>query len=374
MNRDKKTVYIFAVSLFVVLVLAFFIPTIFTKLTISLLLFPFAIITLMTIKKRSVLSINKKSIALLMIVIGAVYLMGYYLTGLHYGYYATTVPFSLSSLFKNIIPLILISFSIELVRSIMLQQKSKFASVIAFLSCFALDVIIHTNINAFNSFNGFMDFAGLYLTPAISLNIMYHYLSKHYGHYPNIIYRFITILYLYIIPFVPGIDGLLLSMINSITPLLIYGFIKSLYEKRKKVRPHKSKYISYASNTIVITFMVLIVMLISCQFKHCLIVIGSESMTGEINKGDAVLYERYDDQIIEEGQVIVFKKGEMVVVHRVVNIKKINNQIRYYTKGDANEDIDSGYILEDQIIGIVNIKISYIGYPTLWLRDLFSNN
>ena len=100
MNKDKKTVYIFAVSLFVVLVLAFFIPTIFTKLTISLLLFPFAIITLMTIKKRSVLSINKKSIALLMIVIGAVYLMGYYLTGLHFGFYNATIPFSFLSLLR----------------------------------------------------------------------------------------------------------------------------------------------------------------------------------------------------------------------------------------------------------------------------------
>lgn len=374
MNRDKKIVYIFSISIFVVLTLAFFIPNIATKLIISLVLLPIAILTICLIKKRGILSINKRQVTMLMIVIGAVYLMGYYLTGLHFGYYKATVPFSVLSLLKNILPLILISVSIELIRSTMLQQESKLASVFTFLSCFVLDVIIHTNINAFNSFNGFMDFAGLYLFPAISLNIMYHYLSKHYGHFPNIIYRLFTLLYAYIIPFVPGIDGLLLSIINGILPLLIYGFIKVLYEKKKKVKPHKSRYVGYACSTLVIAIMVSIVMLISGQFKYSLIVVGSESMTGEINKGDAVIYERYDDQIIQEGQVIVFKKDDLVIIHRVVDIKKINNQVRYFTKGDANENIDEGYVLENQIIGITNIKIAYIGYPTLWLRDLFSNN
>lgn len=374
MNRDKKMVYAFSISIFVVLTLAFFIPKVCTKLTISLVLLPIAIATILVIKKRGILSINKRQVTLLMIVIGAVYLMGYYLTGLHFGYYNATIPFSFLSLLKNILPLISISISIELIRSIMLQQESKLASVFTFLSCFVLDVIIHTNINAFNSFNSFMDFAGLYLVPAVSLNIMYHYLAKHYGCYPNIIYRLFTLLYVYIIPIVPAIDGLLLAVINCVYPLFVFIFIKSLYEKKKKVRPRKSRYIGYAGSAIAVAFMVSIVMLISCQFKFCLLVVGSESMTGEINKGDAIIYERYDDQIIKEGQVIVFKKDSAIIIHRVVDIKKINNQVRYFTKGDANENIDKGYVLEHQIIGVTNMKISYIGYPTLWLRDIFSNN
>ena len=34
-------------------------------------------------------------------------------------------------------------------------------------------------------------------------------------------------------------------------------------------------------------------MLISCKFKFGVLVIGSGSMTGTINKGDIVLYETY---------------------------------------------------------------------------------
>jgi len=102
-----------------------------------------------------------------------------------------------------------------------------------------------------------------------------------------------------------------------------------------------------------------------------MLVIGSESMTGEYNKGDAVLYEDYDDQTVKVGDVLVFKKGNSRIIHRVVEIERINGQNRYYTKGDANEDRDSGYITDESIIGVANVKIPYLGYPTIWLRDLF---
>jgi len=46
--------------------------------------------------------------------------------------------------------------------------------------------------------------------------------------------------------------------------------------------------------------MVLITMLISCQFKYGILVIGSESMTGTINVGDAVIYESYNNETIKK--------------------------------------------------------------------------
>ena len=113
-------------------------------------------------------------------------------------------------------------------------------------------------------------------------------------------------------------------------------------------------------------------MLISNQFRFGAYVIATESMTGEINKGDIVIYEKYEDHDIEKGQVIVFEKNNSVVVHRVENIENINGITRYYTKGDANEDSDSGYITKGDIIGVVNYKLPFIGYPSIWIRSLFN--
>ena len=116
-----------------------------------------------------------------------------------------------------------------------------------------------------------------------------------------------------------------------------------------------------------------LVMIISCQFRFGALVIATESMTGEINKGDAIVYEQLDDQKITEGQVIVFTKNKLKIVHRVDEIEIINNETRYYTKGDANDDRDLGYITSADIDGVVLFKVAYVGYPTLWLREIVSN-
>ena len=94
-------------------------------------------------------------------------------------------------------------------------------------------------------------------------------------------------------------------------------------------------------------------------------------MTGELNKGDIALYERYDDQFIAEGQVIVFEQSKSMIIHRVVDIQVINGTTRYYTKGDANEDLDTGYITQADIVGLVDHKLPFLGFPTLWMRSLF---
>ena len=62
----------------------------------------------------------------------------------------------------------------------------------------------------------------------------------------------------------------------------------------------------------------------------------------------------------------------MSTIHRVVEIKNINGEVRYFTKGDANKSYDGGYRTEADINGLVKLKIKYIGWPTLWLRRLFN--
>jgi signal peptidase len=102
-----------------------------------------------------------------------------------------------------------------------------------------------------------------------------------------------------------------------------------------------------------------------------MLVIATESMTGTIDKGDAVVYERYDGGPIEKGQVIIFEKNGVTTVHRVVDVENINGETRYYTKGDANESQDIGYITSQYIVGTTDLTIKYIGHPTLWMRQIF---
>ena len=51
-------------------------------------------------------------------------------------------------------------------------------------------------------------------------------------------------------------------------------------------------------------------------------------------------------------------------------LERINNEkLGAFTSSDFS-DIDNYKITKDMIIGIVNFKIPYVGYPTIWLNEL----
>lgn len=371
MYSDKKRLYFLAILILSILFLSLFIPFAFRRIITAALLAGLAVFVYYLIKKRSILSINKGQVTLIMLLIGLLYLMIYYIPSIEYGFYKNLYALDKLSIFKYIIPISAIIIAIEFIRRIMLAQENKYINVIMYISAILADIIIFASYQSINSYNSLMDMLGMVLFPALSFNILYTFISKRYGMMPNILFRLIITLYLYIIPVVPRTPDVLVAFIQLVLPFIIMIFIKILYDKQRKVVSHTSRRVSMVFSCIGIILMVSIVMLISCQFKYGVLVIATESMTGEIDKGDAVVYEQYEDQIISEGDVIVFEVRDSLVVHRVVKIERINNITRYYTKGDANEHNDRGYITDGQIVGITNFKIKYIGYPSIWVHDLF---
>ena len=371
MSADKKRLYIVAVSIFCLLFSALFIPNVSGRMIAALLLAIGGIASVFLLKKRSILSINKSQVLLLMAVIGVLYIVLYYVTGLRFGYYRAYGALSWETFTAYILPAGAIVVFSEMLRSVFLAQKDKWASVFAFLICVIGEVLVFSNLRGIETFNRFMDALGLYFLPAITGNILYHYLSKRYGAYPNLAYRLLVTLFPYIITIASGIPDSLYSFAKLILPLLIYWFIDLLYEKKRQRALAKPSKWSYVGVGVFALILVGYVMLISCQFTYGAFVVGSDSMTGELNKGDTVIYKEYDEEIIEIGQIIVFTKNGSKVIHRVVDVERINGVNRYITKGDANEDVDSGYITQSQIVGLAEFKIPYVGYPTLWIRSLF---
>jgi len=371
MTKDKKVLYSVSVSIFLLLLVALFIPQGSRAFTALILPF-FAVLSCFLIKKRSILSINKASVLWLIAVIGVMCVTLYYLTGLRFGF-ISSYRLSLSVLTVYIIPTASIIISIEIIRSVMLAQNSKTADVFACLSGILAELAVFSNVGSIGTFNRFMDLVGLTLLPAVIANLVYCYFARRYGVYPNTVYRLITTLYIYFIPYQSAIPDSLLALAKMLIPIIIYAFISSLYENKRRYATKKKSKLRYIPICVSLIFMISIVMLISCRFRFGAIVIATESMTGELDKGDTIVYEEYDGQIITEGQVIVFERSNAKIVHRVVEIERVDGVNRYFTKGDANEDKDAGYITDTEIVGIVELKIPIVGYPTIWLRNIVSD-
>ncbi len=371
MNKGKLLTYALSLSLLVILLSCFIFIKQDNAVWVAIILAIFALLISWLVKGRSTLSIYKGQVLLILSVTSLLFVMIYYLTGLYFGFYRSVIN-TLNGMLKKALPIIVVVVATEFIRKALVSQKYKFMVVITFLCCIVAEMALTHNLKAFTNFNRFMDFVGLYLFPALVCNILYFYVIVRYGVLPNIVYRLITLLLPIFIPYTPAISDALFAFLKLVFPILIYFFISILYEKKKREKKHVSKKVGALILALIFLFGTSTLMLVSCQFHYCALVIATESMTGELNKGDVIVYEKYaENDVIKEGQVIVFEKYGAITVHRVKEIEHYNGQTRYYTKGDANQDVDSGYITDSDIYGFVHFKIPYAGFPTLWLRAIF---
>lgn len=370
---DRKKLHVISASTLVALLVIFFIPfETAGRIIAAVLMAAVAITSAFLVKKRAILSMNKNQVIFVISVITAIYLMLYYFSGFKFGFVFNTYALDWKFFLSRALPAAAIIYFSELYRHIMRAHEDKAADVCAYVVCVLAEMIACATASvAVSSFAHFMDLVAATMLPAVVSNLLYQYLTSRYGMYPNVIFRAATTLYIYFIPIIPDMADSLRCFIKMMVPLGIFLFIDAMYEKKKRYALVKQSKLAVPITVLAVAIMLSTVMLISNQFRYGLLVIVTDSMTGELNRGDAAIFEQYGDQTIEEGQVIVFKKNQSVIVHRVDEIQVVNGVRRYYTKGDVNDGRDADFRYDSDIIGIVNYKIPYIGFPTIFMRGLF---
>jgi signal peptidase I len=100
--------------------------------------------------------------------------------------------------------------------------------------------------------------------------------------------------------------------------------------------------------------------------------IASDSMHPTFGKGSGVITLKVKEDKLKEGDIISFTKDNKTVIHRINKVEKEDKEIRYYTKGDANNTVDDGYITYEDINNKVLFSIPLIGYPAIIISDIFS--
>ena len=371
MKRDKIKVYILESMLCIIFFFTLFVSSTYLRTITAVLLVLSFLLVRKIVLKRNIISLHYKQVTILMGLLSVVFLLIYYLLGFYFGYVKSLVTFNLWTLLLMIIPTSVIIIVSEIIRSIFMSEKSIISKILTTTFLILIDLTLYTTINQLTTFKGFVDVIGFSLLASIANNLLWNYTSVRFGYRPSIIFRLIITLYEFIIPVVPNVFMYFRCFLRIVYPYIIYLILEVLYAKKDFIVSAKDKKRDNIISAILLIMMILMIMLISCEFKYGLLVIGTGSMAGTIDIGDVVVYERYDNQNVKEQQIIIFERDEIRVVHRVVDIKDVNGVRRYYTKGDANKQNDSGYLTQDDIFGVVKFKVKYIGYPTLILRDFF---
>ncbi len=304
-----------------------------------------------------------------------IFFIFYYLSGLIFSFAKTESYYNLHDFIFVLLPIILEIILKEFLRYQTLNKAegSKFLIVLTTMLFIFWDISTTLFYNRHQNTYGLFIYLALTVIPAISLNIASTYINLKVGYKPMIVYRLVMELYLYLLPIVPNPNQYIVSVIRLLLPIIfayqVYKFFLKEHDEEVEREKKKVKITSLILTTLLVAFLVYFT---SGYFHYHAIVIASGSMTPMIRKGDVVVIEKSDGNFedIKEGQVIAYKYDGIVIVHRLVEKVKVEDEYYFYTKGDANETRDNYKITEDMVIGVVNIKVPYIGLPTVWLNEL----
>lgn len=370
-SADKSRLYVISAALPVLLFAALFVPMGNAGLAAAVILAIAYPTVALLIKKRPLLSIRSREALLVCSASAALFVTILFLSGLYFGFKSPAVPLTLDSFFVYTLPSVIIVIFAELIRNILISQESTPAAISSYAVGVLSELLFTAGIAGITTAESLVSFVGNYFLPAITLNLLYGYLSPRYGATSVIAFRLIMLLPFELIPYTPALPELIFAFVRLIFPLLVYSFVRSLYEKRRRVAHRSFALFSNIITALLALVAVAIMMLLSCRFSFGALVVGSESMSGAIEKGDVIVYKSYGREPIAEGEVIVFDKEGVRTIHRVDDVQQIDGEMRYYTKGDANEERDTGYVTESEIVGTVIHRLPAIGYPTLMIDSLF---
>lgn len=239
-----------------------------------------------------------------------------------------------------------------------------------------IDITFTLNATNFGDFYTVLKVIGLFVLPSLGKNFLFTYLSVKVGFKPNMVYRYLMDIPKYILPIIPNFGAYVESIIYIAFPILvfiiIYNNLKKVDRKVNKIIKSKKSKKTIITYYIIIPLLIITVALTSGYFKYQAIVVATGSMSPNINKGDIVVVKKLSDNEIRNlkiGDILVFNRENKIVVHRIYKIYSSGDEIFFKTKGDNNNAPDSYLIEIHEILGIVKLKVRYIGYPTVALYE-----
>ena len=221
MKPDKIRVYILEFILLAILSFTLFVSKVNSRIILACLLTVCTVATSILLKKRNIVSVHAKKVNTVIAILAIIYLVGFYLMGLHFGYYKARLTFGYTTIIQHIIPIAIIIISSEMLRNILLAQNTKFTKTITFIVMVIVDLLIYANLYTADSYEELLELIGFSFFSSMACNLFYNYSTVRYGSAGNIIFRLITILYAYIIPIIPNVFIFFRSILRIIYPYIM---------------------------------------------------------------------------------------------------------------------------------------------------------
>lgn len=214
------------------------------------------------------------------------------------------------------------------------------------------------------------------LLPELCNNILATYLVLYGGAIASIIYLGIIETAMWLSPILPALNWLAKGVIGMVVPIFCLIYIIGSYAKTSKmIKTYKQKEESLWLWMAEAVGSVLVIWFVAGVFSIYPSAIATGSMEPIIKPGDVVILEKVKDmkdiEALSVNDVIQFKRENILITHRIIEVLNEEGVPSYRTKGDNNSAVDSEIVRVEDVKGVLKQVVPKIGWPTLIFK---SNN
>jgi signal peptidase I len=324
-------------------------------------------------------SVTASSVMQIIIIYVLLYFLVIYLSGFLVGFVNNGYGLAPLTILGNLWPVLALIIVQELARHTIVKKCGDrkillWATAIVFT---IIDVAVGLQLYNLARPLEVFEMIGILGLAGLARNALLTFVAYKSSYRPTLFYRLMTEPYVYLVPFLPDLGPYIGSVVSILLPTLLIIRFNEFFVTKRPIPGREHRLGRILALVPMTSLLVIVVVLVSGIFRYYAMAIGSASMEPVIGVGDVVIIDKGIRELeqIEPGTVIAFQYDNRVIVHRLLEIKQQENQLVALTKGDNNDDVDGWNITNQDLVGVVNLRVPWLGWPTIWLdRTLINNN
>lgn len=256
-----------------------------------------------------------------------------------------------------------------LVNSITREESYRvFIGVAVFMTLVAFPIAKFTD---FKSYEDIVKFIAQFLAPEFSKNLLATVLVYYGGPLSSILFMGTLDAFHWLSPILPDLKWITAAFVGILTPVFMLNTVEIIYKDESRIRKRKDKEEDNPLGWIItILASIGIVWFAVGVFPIYPSVIATGSMIPMIQPGDVILVDKKVDALqLSKGQVIQFRRDNILISHRIVEVTEKDGVKGYKTQGDNNSGPDTELVKPEDVKGEIIKVVPKVGWPTLLVKS-----
>lgn len=295
------------------------------------------------------------------------------LAGLVDGLGKSPYDHSVTGMLSNILIVGSVLVGRELARHYLVNSITREESYRVFFGVAVFMTLVAFPISKFTGLKGYEEivkFLAQFLVPEFSKNLLATVLVFYGGPFASVLFMGTLEAFHWLSPILPNLKWITAALVGILTPVFLLSFAQIVYEGESRIRKGKDKEESPLSWIITTLVSIGIIWFSIGVFPVYPSVIATGSMIPMIQPGDVILVDKKIDPLqLSKGDVIQFRREDILISHRIIDVTEKDGVKNYKTQGDNNSGPDTELVKPEDVKGEVIKVVPKVGWPTLLIKS-----